>query len=169
MCTGYKTEDEHETSLWPCWCCDRHIKKDARATSCSAWSGPDPGMTCQKLSSVSAAIKGHGIPRKGIYLMSSFPRAGVGALSPLPSLFFPRLPHRQLALHAFCAASTLGLAKRLARGVQECVCVCVFMWLCAVLVSPNSRLQVSAPPPPRAPPSQWNPNNTLLLVQVVLG
>lgn len=65
----------------------------------------------------------------------------------MPPSFLPRLPHRQLALHAFCAASTLGLAKRLARGVPECVCVCVLMWVCAVLVSPNSRLRVSAPPP----------------------
>lgn len=90
-------------------------------------------MTCQKLSSVSAAIKGHGMPRKGIYLMSSFPRAGVGALSPLSSqLLLPRLPHRQLALHAFCAASTLGLAKRLARGVPECVCVRVHVAVCGV-------------------------------------
>lgn len=58
--------------------------------------------------------------------MSCFPRAGVGALYPKPLLLPHFLPpirpssHRQLALHAFCAACTLGLAKRLARGVPVC-------------------------------------------------
>lgn len=125
----------------------------------SARLGPDPGsgpgMTCQKLSSVSAAIKGHGIPRKGIYLMSSFPRAGVGALSPLP-------PHSSYhACHIgswhympFVLPARLAWQRDWLEACQSvcvcaCSCGCVRCWLAPILGSkfrPRRRLE---PPPPR--------------------
>jgi len=89
-------------------------------------------MTCQKLSSVSSAIKGHAmvwfLPYK-LYALDrlSTYRCGSGEkrrkigtreMVPAPA----SSSNRQLALHAFCVASTLGLPKRLARGckVSEC-------------------------------------------------
>lgn len=92
-------------------------------------------MTCQKLSSVSAAIKGHGIPRKGIYLMSSFPRAGVGALSPLP---FP--PSSFAACHIgswhympFVLPARLAWQRDWLEACQSvCVCVRVHVAVCGV-------------------------------------
>jgi len=83
-------------------------------------------MTCQKLSSVSSAIKGHAmvwfLPYK-LYALDrlSTYRCGSGKEEENRDKR-EGSSNRQLALHAFCVASTLGLPKRLARGckVSEC-------------------------------------------------